>query len=70
MASSDKLITSLSLSIKATEKINQFTAGRDALLQRAPAGESSVSKILLNSAGKSSAGASEVGKESNVNTSA
>ena len=70
MASSDKLITSLSLSIKATEKINQFTGGRDAILQRPPAGGSSVSKILLNSAGISSAGASEVGKESNVNTSA
>jgi|TARA_B100001971_G_scaffold169246_1_gene160983 hypothetical protein len=57
MALGDNLITSLSLSIKATEKINQLTGGRNAILQRPPAGGSSVSKILLNSAWKSSAGA-------------
>jgi hypothetical protein len=38
MVLGDNLITSLSLSTKATEKINQLTGGRDAILQRPPAG--------------------------------
>jgi|TARA_B100000959_G_scaffold43097_1_gene43398 hypothetical protein len=38
MVLGDNLITSLSLSTKATEKINQLTGGRDAILQRSPAG--------------------------------
>lgn len=66
----DTLVDSISLTIKAVDKMNQVTGGRDAIIQKTGTGGSAVSNIVVSSLGRSSPGISEVGKGSNVNASA
>ena len=66
----DSFVNSIALTIRAVEKINQVTGGRDAIVRKSASGGSALSNVIVSSIGQSSGGASEVGNGNNVNTSA
>ena len=66
----ESLLNSIALTIRATDKINQLTGGRDRILKNSSSGGAASSLLSLNSAGQSSLGISESGKGLKVNISA
>ncbi len=66
----ESFVNSIALTIRAINKINQITGGRESISEKPASGGSAISRIIVDSMGRISAGISEVGKGANVNTSA